>query len=51
MNEWLPPRENIRLVLFCGGRDHDEPAPDWQTAKIDAACDFWELQMMGIKGC
>lgn len=26
------------------------PLPDWQKAKIDAACDFWELQLMGIRG-
>lgn len=28
----------------------ESPTPDWQTRKIDSACDYWELQFMGIRG-
>ena len=27
----------------------DLPLTDWQTAKIDAAIDYWEMQMIGIR--
>ncbi len=29
--------------------EQEEPAPDWQKRKIDAACDYRECQLMGIR--
>lgn len=49
--EWF---KRMLLVYTPGVRPLEsarilEPFPDWQTAKIDAAIDYWEMQLLGTR--